>query len=196
MDDPASNLMHFAAARNGIFRENNISRVRTENAELEHNLSNLHNSGNTTIYQNTGSLLIPGAGQNPLIRANSGSVSSVTTGSNTLTLTKTIDICNEINQEKDCELTMCMVRKCTREEIWNENKFLTDNVIKKLKIDENSMNEKNILSVLLRRTRKLDIDIFDRLKFWRKYSKEVQKELNTMKSTCTKQIKEIILRSK
>ena len=38
------------------------------------------------------------------------------------------------------------------------------------------MNNKNILNVLLRQTRKLDLDVYDRLKFWRKYAKEVQKE--------------------
>ena len=36
----------------------------------------------------------------------SGSVSSVTTGSNNTTLTKAVDICNEINCERDCELTL------------------------------------------------------------------------------------------
>ena len=126
----------------------------------------------------------------------SGSLSSVTTSSNHTTLTKALDICNKVNCENECELTFTMVRKCVREEIWNDNKFLTDNSIKKIKFDERSMNNKNILNVLLKRTRKLNLDIYDRLKFWRKYGKEVQKELNTMKSTCTKQIKECLLKGK
>ena len=126
----------------------------------------------------------------------SGSLLSVTTSSNHTTLTRALDICNKVNCENECELTFTMVRKCVREEIWNDNKFLTDNSIKKIKFDERSMNNKNILNVLLKRTRKLNLDIYDRLKFWRKYGKEVQKELNTMKSTCTKQIKECLLKGK
>ena len=61
----------------------------------------------------------------------SGSLSSVTTGSNHTTLCRALDICNEVNCERDCELTLTMVRKCVREEIWNDNNFLTDNSIKK-----------------------------------------------------------------
>ena len=61
----------------------------------------------------------------------SGSLSSVTTGSNHTTLSRALDICNEVNCERDCELTLTMVRKCVREEIWNDNNFLTDNSIKK-----------------------------------------------------------------
>ena len=49
---------------------------------------------------------------------------------------------------------------------------------------------------MLRRTRKLNLDIYDRLKFWKKYGKEAQKELNTMKSTCTKQTNGYSLKGK
>ena len=40
------------------------------------------------------------------------------------------------------------------------------------------------------------MDIYDKLKFWRRYGKEVQKELNVLKNQCTKQIKDIMLKGK
>ena len=41
----------------------------------------------------------------------SGSISSVTIGSNNTSLTKSVDICSEVNGKRNCELTLCMVRK-------------------------------------------------------------------------------------
>ena len=101
-------------------------------------------------------------------------------------------MCNEIDIEDDCFTTESLVRKCIRNEIWATNKFVTDNTIKHMKI-ENRSNPKSVLNILLKYTRKQNLDNLERLKFWKKYGGAVQLEVNVLKTITSRAIKDELM---
>ena len=111
------------------------------------------------------------------------------------TISKVINVCNEIDVEDDCDATTLLVRKCIKNEIWSTNKFITDNTIKCMKIG-NRTNPKSVLNILLKHTRKDNLSDIDRLKFWKKYGPLVQIEINVMKTITTRHIKEELMLGK
>lgn len=90
---------------------------------------------------------------------------------------------------------ICIGKKCICEEIWTTNKFLSDLSFKSMKI-ENRTNRNTTLNILLRYTRKENLSNLDWLKFWKKYSGTVEQDLNSLKTACTRSIKEEIMISK
>ena len=110
----------------------------------------------------------------------------------TESISKVIDICNDIDAEHYCNATETLVRKCIKNEIWRTNKFMTDTTVKHMKID-NRTNSRSVLNVLLKYTRKNNFNNLDRLRFWKKYSALVQHDLNLLKTVCTKGIKDEIM---
>lgn len=114
------------------------------------------------------------------------------TGNDTESISKVIDVCNEIDIEDDCHATESLVRKCIRNEIWATNKFVTDNTIKHMKI-ENRSNPKSVLNILLKYTRKQNLDNLERLKFWKKYGVAVQLEVNVLKTITSRAIKDELM---
>ena len=61
---------------------------------------------------------------------------------------------------------------------------------------ENRDNPKSALNILINFTRKSELNDFDRLRFWKKYSGIVQQDLNNIKTICTRSIKEEIMSGK
>ena len=118
------------------------------------------------------------------------SVSGASSGTRSSTLTRVRDIMTGKDKEITCPLTIILVRQCAREEIWNHVKFLPNDCIKNIDVENKTNNKMNVLYILLKRVRRLNDSTFEKLRFWEHYAREVQKELNTMKSTCTKQIKD------
>lgn len=106
-----------------------------------------------------------------------------------------INISNEVNIEKDCDITKEMVKQCIRTQIWVNNKFLTDQSMKNMTITDRN-NPNTIINLLLARTRKLNYSDAHRFRFWKKYGSLVQKELNTIKTVCTRSIKNYLMRGK
>ena len=107
-------------------------------------------------------------------------------------ISKVINVCNEIDIETNCFATESLVRKCIRNQIWCNNKFVLDNTIKNMKI-ENKTNPKSVLNILLRFTRKDSLNNLNRLKFWKRYGPMVQHEINTLKTICSRAIKDEIM---
>ena len=126
-----------------------------------------------------------------------GSFSSVSGNSpdtTTTAMSRIRDIYAGKDKEQSCPLTIIMVRQCAREELWNHVKFLTNDCIKNIDVENKSNNKKNALHILLKRVRRLNDTTYSKLRFWEYYAKDVQKELNIMKSTCTKHIKDNLLK--
>ena len=101
-------------------------------------------------------------------------------------------MCNEIDIETNCFATESLVRKCIRNQIWCNNKFVLDNTIKNMKI-ENKTNPKSVLNILLRFTQKETLNSLNRLKFWKRYGPMVQQEINLLKTICLRAIKDEIM---
>ena len=106
-----------------------------------------------------------------------------------------INISNDIDTEKDCNIIKQMVRQCIRSQIWVHNKFLTDQIIKNMTITDRD-NPNTIINLLLARTRKTNYSDAHRFRFWKKYGSLVQKELNTINTVCTRSIKNFLMRGK
>ena len=107
-------------------------------------------------------------------------------------ISKVINVCNEIDIETNCFATESLVRKCIRNQIWCNNKFVLDNTIKNMKI-ENKTNPKSVLNMLLKFTRKETLNNLNPLKFWKKYGPMVQQEINVLKTICSRAIKDEIM---
>ena len=139
-------------------------------------------SNNAGIRQSSNSI-------SSLSHATQQSVVPLNAINDTESIAKVINICNEIDTEDNCGATESLVRKCIRNQIWCTNKFITDNTIKHMKI-ENRTNPKSILNILLHFTQKDNLNNIDRLKFWKKYGPVVQLEVNVLKTICTRAIKD------
>ena len=121
------------------------------------------------------------------------SLSNTTTNTQPTCISQVIAVCNELDKEYDCLATESLVKRCIKHDVWNNNKFLTDLSIQRMKVDD-EVNEKSILNILLKFTRKTNLNVLNRLKFWKKYGWVVQKELNKMKTICTQLTKDEIMR--
>ena len=106
-----------------------------------------------------------------------------------------INICNDIDTEGVCLATDTLVKRCIKQVIWSSNKFLTDHTIKNMCITDRD-NPNTIINVLINFTRKTNLSNAHRFRFWKKYSTIVQKELNTLKTVCTRQIKDKLMAGK
>lgn len=100
--------------------------------------------------------------------------------------------------EEDNIAVRAIVKKCFREKIFPDVKFLTDSMISSMKFEDNIDFdfEKSVLGRLLRETKKTHYTVMERYKCWLVWSKIGQNELNTKKSNVTKQIKEEIIAGK
>ena len=127
-----------------------------------------------------------------LSHATQQSVLPTNTVDDSESISKVIDVCNEIDIEDDCVATESLVRKCIRNQIWATNKFVTDNTIKHMKI-ENRSNPKSVLNILLKYTRKQNLGNLGRLKFWKKYGGVVQLEVNVQKTVTSRAIKDELM---
>lgn len=111
-----------------------------------------------------------------------------------------IDISNGVLKEEDNEAIKHIVKKCFRERIWPEIKFLTDEMVRGIKLEQGEdevANFKNsILGKLLKATKKEHYGYAERFRCWSLWSKYGQNELNNKKSNVTKQIKSEIMSGK
>ena len=58
---------------------------------------------------------------------------------------------------------------------------------------ENRSNPKSVLNILLKYTRKQNLDNLERLKFWKKYGGAVQLEVNVLKTITSRAIKDELM---
>ena len=93
-----------------------------------------------------------------------------------------------------CEATATMVRKCTKDVLWQHNKFLTDDSMQRIDVIKCDKLDGSMISQLLRYTKFHTMNKVGKLKFWRVYGPVVQKELNEMKSNRARMVKDILLR--
>lgn len=82
-----------------------------------------------------------------------------------------------------------LVKACAREQIWTTTKFLDNDTINKMRIENHDGYGNSVVGTLLKHCRRDDLDPVLKLQFWRKYSRTVKDELNKMKTNCMKQIK-------
>jgi len=109
-----------------------------------------------------------------------------------------ISVCNTVHKidESDCQAMLHMVKRCIRDDIWPDTKFLTETCISVQKMHDHPGFENSVIGKLLRKTRQTHFNVVKRLIFWKKFSKEVQKELNQLKTNRTKSIKDELLKGK
>lgn len=104
-----------------------------------------------------------------------------------------INICNDIDTESSCKVTEQSVKQCIRQQIWVNNKFLTDDIMKKMAITDRT-NPNTLINLLLSFLRRTGLSDAHRFRFWKKYGIVVQKELNNLKTNCTRLIKNQLMR--
>ena len=80
----------------------------------------------------------------------------------------------------------------TKQFIWKNTKFLTDNTIKTMDVTGDPVPN-NILGVLLTQTMQESMSIVDRITFWKKWGVEVKKTINDLKTSTSRQIKSDII---
>lgn len=99
-------------------------------------------------------------------------------------------------EEEYNEGTATLVRKCTKDILWTNTKFLTDNSMHK--VDAMSCDEfdGSIVGLLLKTTKYIASDRMKKVTFWRVYGPVVQKELNEIKSNRARVVKDLILKGK
>ena len=108
-----------------------------------------------------------------------------------------IMVCNSvvsINDEDECDALICMIIKCVKDDIWPDIKFLSNNAVRSMTFHDRRGFEKSVIGKLLHRTRQHDLNLVQRIRFWKKYSGIVQRKLNDIKTTRTKSIKDEILK--
>lgn len=98
-------------------------------------------------------------------------------------------------KEEDNAAVRGIVKKCFREKIWPDVKFLTDSMVRGMKYEDgpNFKFRNSILGKLLNVTRKEHYGLTDKYRCWALWSGIGQSELNTKKSNVTKQIKDEII---
>ena len=98
-----------------------------------------------------------------------------------------IDISNGVVKEEDNDAIKHIVKKCFRERIWPDIKFLTDEMIRDMGLeqgeDESVNFEKSVMGKLLRATKKEHYVYTERFRCWSLWSKYGQSELNTKNQT-------------
>jgi hypothetical protein len=110
-----------------------------------------------------------------------------------------IKVCNnavEPDNEKDSAM-ISIVKTCVKDDVWPDTKFLTENCIKNQNFDDDDVGFKNsVVGKLLKKTRQLHLVLDKRVAFWGTYSGIVKDELNKLKTTRTRTIKEAIFKGK
>lgn len=106
-----------------------------------------------------------------------------------------IAISNGDVKEEDNAAVRGIVKKCFREKIWPDVKFLTDSMVRGMKYEDgpNFKFRNSILGKLLNVTRKEHYGLPEKYRCWALWSGIGQSELNTKKSNVTKQIKDEII---
>ena len=111
------------------------------------------------------------------------------------TIASIIDVCNDVNRERQCKATESAVKRCIRSHIWSQTKFLTDKTLKSMNVNDKN-NPHSIINILLKVTNKGNNNDVLRFRFWKKYGPMVQKELNTMKTVATRSIRTALMPGK
>ena len=110
-----------------------------------------------------------------------------------------IKVCNNVvepDNEKDSAM-ISIVKTCVKDDVWPDTKFLTDNCIKNQNFDDDDNGFKNsVVGKLLKKTRQLHLVLDKRVAFWGTYSGIVKDELNKLKMTKTRTIKDAIFKGK
>lgn len=106
-----------------------------------------------------------------------------------------IDVCNDVDKESYCQNTELAVKRCIRQHLWANNKFLTDLSLKNMNVSDRT-NTHSIINILLKFTRREKMSDVHRFRFWKKYGPMVQKELNTMKTIATRSIRTALMPGK
>ena len=102
-----------------------------------------------------------------------------------------------IDQEVECKTTKELVRKCVKEELWNDVKFLTERTIRMITTQvSDNRGSSSILDKLIKRTKPQTLTKAEKIMFWETYSEVVKAELNNLKTNCTKFIKDNVLKGK
>jgi acetylglutamate kinase len=89
-----------------------------------------------------------------------------------------------------------LVKRCIRDDIWPHTIFLTETCIEVQNMTDHPGFENSVIGKLLRRTRQTHLDVVKRVIFWQKHSREIQKELNQLKTNRTKSIKDELFKGK
>lgn len=99
-------------------------------------------------------------------------------------------------EEKFCHATAAIVKKCAREKIWGNCKFLTDEVIRQIEVEKmDKVENGGVLDILLRETGRKKLDsVTEMVYFWKVYSSVLQKELNRIKSQVHSKIRDHMLK--
>ena len=108
------------------------------------------------------------------------------------TISSVINVCNDIDKEEHCFATESLIKRCIRQHIWPHQKFISDLTIKNMNIHDKT-NQNTILNKLINFTRRHNMSDLHRYRFWKKYGNIVKKELNSMKTICTRGIRDLVL---
>ena len=92
------------------------------------------------------------------------------------------------------EGTATLVRRCTKDMIWTNTKFLTDVSMQRVDAMNCTETDGSIVGLLLKNTRFTTTDNTKKVAFWRVYGPVVQRELNELKSNRARTVKDLILK--
>lgn len=101
------------------------------------------------------------------------------------------DLENEYN-----EATAALVRKCAKDDIWTNTKFLTDVSMQRVDAMNCTASDGSIVGRLFRMTNFKTEDNTKKVAFWRIYGPVVQRELNESKSNRARVVKDLIIEGK
>lgn len=87
-----------------------------------------------------------------------------------------------------------LVRDITKEKVWPNCKFLNDNMISNAKLEDYPKFSKSVAGTILYGIRKQDMDLADRVTFWKVHSGVVKKELNVIKKNVAKSMKDAVIK--
>ena len=110
-----------------------------------------------------------------------------------------IKVCQNVVEANDKEdsAMISIVRKCVKDDVWPDTKFLSTYCINNQKFDnENNGFSNGVVGKLLKKTRQLNLNILQRVSFWNTFSSVVKEELNTLKTTRSKAIKDAMIKGK
>ena len=110
-----------------------------------------------------------------------------------------IKVCQNVVEANDKEdsAMISIVRKCVKDDVWPDTKFLSTYCINNQKYNNEDNGFSNgVVGRLLKKTRQLNLDILQRVSFWNTFSSVVKEELNTLKTARSKAIKEAMIKGK
>ena len=110
-----------------------------------------------------------------------------------------IKVCQNVVEANDKEdsAMISIVRKCVKDDVWPDTKFLSTHCINNQKFDDEDKGFSNgVVGKLLKKSRQLNLNILQRVSFWNTFSSVVKEELNTLKTTRSKAIKDALVKGK